>query len=520
MASLPVTQASPLPAVKQPTFISKGIHAITATVSPIFLALGTALYGLHYAQRIQAFIITIPRVSAFIANPLLAGGLLAVGGILYIKKLWDQKVQKEQESKSHENQLSAQRAQIFAANTEVSLLRTQVLELQQKVQGASKFRNQLSKFIDETVDCEGVKYHITSFRFNAGSIKEIKLGIHDTGETSEFVAISELREDLKDPSKFQKFKVRKTTIDKCNECAAKNIGGGLGRILGVREIKGGRNEEGEKIEAVQQLIQPLYNQGNLWDEVDKLRPEDRVRIALEIFNCLLKLQSEGMAHGEVKAQNIQLHLDDKGILHGFLLDFDLTHKIEKSDLDEDKGYREKKLFLAAPMSWSPEIFFYGERSFRLGNDKVNVDRNKAEVWSLGMIFYMLFVKDFKHSEFFKSLDVEFEKHKDKEDTMKNFARKAGGKDLDFTFRVFKEWLDWDSIEMLDPRFESFKPILEKMLHPNPEKMLPPKPEKMLPPNPGEVLPSKPEKKLPHKPEMRCSLADIKVEFDKAVEGFK
>ena len=387
---------------------------ITKVAIEAILALGVALCAVKYAHLIVAFFTKHAFIAAVCTHPLFIGGLIGVGSALYFKKVWDG--QKQSVHLKDLEKKSSQLDRVFPIVTK-----------------------------DD-------RYAIPEdILLKKGSVKSIFVGTALSGEPIVSTHLLFTTEGKK------KFALPDLIKDLWNSCVS-DMGGGIGKILWSFSDN----------YAIQQLILPYYNGPNLWewlkgaDLSDELTGENYAQFGADILNGYDHLHKKGLVHGDPKAENIQLNLDEDR-WKVYIIDTDLTHlqKTDPSDvalkkLEESPDYQKKKMTLGNMGSWAPELFITENLS--------KIDRMKAEVWGVGIILVQLYiVQPTLVKNFFKIIEECNQNKLNQDDTKKKVLKKLG----DEPVKTFVDWLGWNKVRM-KPGYEWIQPVLEKMLDPDPE----------------------------------------------------
>lgn len=414
--------------------LDKAKQIVSAIAIPILVGLGSALCAASFFPQLLTCAVLLKAFSAILPNLTNSGicGLstLALGVTLYVRQIFA--------FTSKNAQLVKKIDQEYKERSEEKLALMQLgFDISE-----SQVRD-TEKIIFPQLTCQLTKYEL-----NAGSIKRLFLAFL-AGQTGCF-AVSKLEEG--DPSKFNTYALSDEVFAVWRKVAAECSQGGLGQIID-KTIVQIRDEK-----RIQYLVQPFFNRGNLFDRLraGNFGPKERAHIALDLMRALASMHRHNLVHGDIKPDNIQLHFGGER-LGAFIIDTD-TAFIQA----EGACLQAKRRLFGAPITWAPEMFAASDANL----DKL--DRMKTDVWALGLIFMMLFVKEPK---FLEKLHLKIDGVADKDKLRKHFQEDNGMTTPAKAVKEFNKWLKWNSAEMLAPEFDALKPVLVEMLNPSADKRI-------------------------------------------------
>jgi len=412
-----------------PSGWDKTKELVTSIAIPILLGVGAALCATHFFPLVTA--IGLDSVSAVISglsrSAVCGLSSLALGVTLYVTQFFAFKYKTSQVV-----QQATSRFQEKWAELEPVLMR-------------------LGFDIPDSMKVERIEFPLlscllTDYELNAGSIKSLFLASSpDSSDYKGCLAVSKLASQ---GHKFDQYALDDEVFAVWTKVAAQNPHGGLGQIIDKKVVQlpeGGR---------IQYLVQPFFNRQNLFIQLQngKFTLSDRLNMADDLLSALALMQENSLVHGDIKPDNIQLNWDGKR-LGAFLIDTD-TAFIQT----ESAKSASKRGLIGAPSTWAPEIFATKE-----DNDLNTLDRLKTDVWSLGLVFMMLFVEEpGLITKIHENIDGDLE---EKNRIRENFQKNTGLTKPSKAANLLKKWLNWDKVKMLAPEFEAIKPILVGMLQP-------------------------------------------------------
>jgi hypothetical protein len=185
---------------------------------------------------------------------------------------------------------------------------------------------------------------------------------------------------------MQVYAVAKVRVTTQQQLVAQQEEGRFLKLLkgldGVSQIEKEVLVKGKKGQDKLLLIQPYYNSGDLFTNIDRgfLTPKEKLKITLDLLKGLASIHSKGIIHCDMKPQNVFLSENEQGKLSAFIGDFGL------STLNTDD--KKKEMMAGTPSFFSPE---YAKATLSHDSEEIKTTTTEnLDSWALGTTLLMLY----------------------------------------------------------------------------------------------------------------------------------